>query len=704
MLLRLLLLPILVGALLGCDEDTPASPEGAERTFEERARLVLSDARNDLRGHGAWNTEVDPLVNEATNDLGKHWWPIVLASLAKDPTGQSRVSVSGGETEATALDLARGLIHNRPQIRNANDPNVGYLYFSPVGLGWFLTQYADLLPEEDLATAVRQSIDYPDTQASLNMFTGEGTENHMMMGRTGGLLVTQLVVERGPDDPVTGAWYEAAAHWFPQMEEYFIETARSLYDRGTGEYDSSTYYPYVAGLWAVVFENATNPVVRDSARAALDWMAATIALRIFDGVFAGPEQRGGSATAPLASNTGQLAWLWWGTPAGSGEPDWTKLDRSQLTYLALSSYRPPQPTHQLAHKNLPPAYLGRIHWESEPSYLSHGDAAIKSESKGTFYFEEDFALGSMLARPTSGWTGADSQDVLWKLVVRHPDPDRAYVLQPSIGRHPWRQVGQYKNVLIDMIHIPENADELRDQALTLISGDPDNPRAVRENSWRWKYRRDFRQRWPKDTAHPLVVSARVPSLNEFTELTLHPDLETIPETGVLSLGKTFVGITTLAVTDTGFGFRVLEVVNANEFKSPDDYAADFNERTAALDAEASNGAITFTSSRGDQINFAYQTSGYPKVVEVDWGFGATTPGGFVMMKQPPFQFPEWPGGEGYGRVSTIRVNGDLIDVTNEWPPYFGPLVEQRDRVLTVTDGVHTYVVDFSGKAPTFSNP
>jgi hypothetical protein len=120
---------------------------------------------------------------------------------------------------------------------------------------------------------------------------------------------------------MSGHLYAEAVWRHAEMREYFLSTAQTTFERGFGEWDSSTYYPYVAACWLSIYDYATDEAVRGAARAVLDWMTTGLALRHSWGVLSGAEQRSGAPLRAGQSNWDQWAWLWW----GGAEPTWREL-------------------------------------------------------------------------------------------------------------------------------------------------------------------------------------------------------------------------------------------------------------------------------------------------------------------------------------------------------------------------------------------
>jgi len=58
-------------------------------------------------------------------------------------------------------------------------------------------------------------------------------------------------------------------------------------------------------------------------------------------------------------------------------------------------------------------------------------------------------------------------------------------------------------------------------------------------------------------------------------------------------------------------------------------------------------------------------------------------------------------GDAYGNIAAdVTIDGKTVDV-NHWPVYGGPYVTCNKGVLTVNDGQHGFVVDFSGDMPVY---
>ncbi len=675
-----------------------ASAAFADDAFEARRDHLLDHVRTHLLGSGNWRPDASGLLrNRAVNDVGKHWWPRILAELHADPSGNSVITQRDGST-FTVRELIAGLIRNAPDDRPGSsppNPAIGYLYFSPVGLGWVLHGFPDVLTDDDRRTLFTHALRYDPSFSALNMFTGQGTENHMLMGRTGGYLIAQAIAARGAEDPVSGDLHVEAVERLEQLKPYFIESARSTYLAGFGEWDSSIYYPYVITCWTAMYDFATDLEVRRAAHAVLDWVAATVALRTTAGIFAGAEQRSNAPTRSGESNLDQAGWLWWGGLPGDAAPSFSRQDYSQLVYPALSDYRPPAVIGRVARKELSEDHWGRLHFETKPSYLTHGDKAVRQQTRVLTYLERDYTLGAAIARPTGGWTGGDNQDLLWKLVARNPDGSAA-VVHGAQARDPWRQVGMWNNVLIDVWHRPANAEALRDEAMALVA------------DWRERRGVALHRTFPQDTSRENTVRPREVTIEgRRAQLTVGDGRPlALPGDGspvFAQLGDAYLVVRAVGhgldpLPPGGYGGFVLEVGSRREHGSFETFKTQIADRDRRTPPTLSpDGRVALQTLGGHEVEFAYETAGTYVEPEFDWGYGAEKEGGYVIMAMPPFQFPAWPTGEGHGRVPRLVIDGRPIEVYFTDATYAGPNLTVHDGVLTVTDGRDRHRIDWRGK-------
>jgi hypothetical protein len=144
------------------------------------------------------------------------------------------------------------------------------------------------------------------------------------------------------------------------------------------------------------------------ASAALDWMAASYAIKYRDGIYCGPNQRG-YYDQPFTSIADQTGWLWWGGDVSSGADPAFRY----AMHPATSSWRPNATLSRIARKELPglPATLGN----TKPNYwYGPGIEPKAGEYAETIHVSPSFTMGSL-------WRGFGGQITRFELVAGGSD-------------------------------------------------------------------------------------------------------------------------------------------------------------------------------------------------------------------------------------------------------------------------------------------
>ncbi|WP_179050791.1 hypothetical protein [Nostoc sp. TCL26-01] len=232
----------------------------------------------------------------------------------------------------------------------------------------------------------------------------QGTENHMAMQRLSGLA---LMNGSGWPNPLPGIAATNEAWLRAELNKYFTI--------GQGEFHSSTYYGYAIGGWLNLYDFAKTPQLRQLAKAALDWYATNMALRLSWGTAGGAESRGFDRGTWDKSELSAVAWMWWGDKPETAKRLSEKSGRVALL-AGLSSYRPPSQLRVLARKEVPLPFTLQA---SHPGYYSYHQGNQFWEN---FYITPDYSLGTLLqpdrAYEVKGTINA--QYATYKLVVRNP--------------------------------------------------------------------------------------------------------------------------------------------------------------------------------------------------------------------------------------------------------------------------------------------
>ena len=591
-------------------------------------------------------------------------------------------------------------------------------HFNYPGLVTILKRYPD--NPAVLETKEGWIQDMFDRTDSYSAFFGEGTENHLFMSRLPAYVLCELAVDSFP------ATFPQAAAMRDTLKNYIMTTSKRIYQGGVGEFNSTTYLGHSISGWLVLHDFANDEDVKAAARAVLDYYATSIALHYTQGTLSGTDLRGNRNTTSFQGTAAFLGWLWYGeSPTPTVEFN-TKAKES--VYAALSSYRPPSVAVKIAKRELTvPAFYNN----SNPRYLLDDPGYIKKN----LYIDKNFTLGAGYL-PYGGWSGGDWQTVTWKLISK-TDPTNTNTAQFVSGTGmqpidnkwykfgnqiiPFDQYAQHENVLIQMTRVPDNSATIESTIQSLFT------------QWADDWDVDFAQRFsPTDTKYnvtgnPVNFQGIDVSTNQSHILIL--DLGTVNSTVnnnilFVELEKTYLAIRTIALTtpndlsatsNTDNGTFLYSRDNAAkgslcgfvmEVKNKDDYASFATFQNAVIDfttldkSEVGNNEITYTNLNGDVIVATYNTSGSFSEPIYDWGYGVTTKRS--VQTEPPFTQPDWPSGEGYGRLASWSVNATPVDLNADWGLYTGPNVEVNNEMLVLNDSVGgTYTVDYTGEVPVF---
>lgn len=649
-------------------------------------------------------------IRFVTPDPGKHLWNYLLALLAVDPSGDQALPGTPG---VRVRQLAQALVRY---------PNM--FHFNADGPAACQMRYPNLLTPEDRSFLMeghpRSVLNHPE-QPNYDLFTGEGTENHIAMSRFAGYLLCQDWLRDHPDDA-------RAKQGLAQARTYILRHTRDVYRAGTGEYNSSTYYGYQMRGILTCFEFAADPLVRNACRALLDYFAAEIALKYIQGVNAGPESRGGDDRSVVAEMN-QMVYLWFGdSPVAPSTP-------TNAVYAALSSYRPPVLLREVARKS---AGTEGDYWNSHPTYLLDTPAAARE----SLYFGRGYALGCLYL-PVAGYTGATEQFRPAKLVCRSREggDSSAWVLFANSnsrtdhggGRGPYDQWAHHRDTLIQITHVPLHAETMAAEAEAITK------------QWRADWLSDFQERWggkgDSDIHGPRTATVLTRDIKSYLIFPYTAaDLVTDSARNLLFLrhDDTYVAIRSLKnmlptleeptpqskppgkarlidpVEAGATGGFVLEVGTRAEDGAFEAFQKRVAERTE-LDTSRlqSAQALRYRNRRGEWVSVTYnRTASEPQIEpQFDWGYindpAQNRP--VPVASVPPLQQPTYPRSgaslDGWGRIPTVTVNGkplggkDFLNLKSPWPVFRGPNITLEKGILTIRVGSERYQVDHSGDAP-----
>lgn len=395
---------------------TPAKSE-AEAAFQARSLAIREKiATEDLDELAIW------WQKRNISDPHKYLLPVIL----------SRLSLPEKYNPQHTWDVLLKLDKDKPDL---------YHFRSPYDVRIFFL-FRHNMPQ-NVEASYRSMVDTPRVEEWLE----QGTENHMFMQRISGLALMDGSGFPNPL-PATAATNEA---WLRAEINKFLTI-------GQGEFHSSTYYGYAIGGLLNLYDFAHTPELRQLAKAALDWYAVNMAIRLSWGTAGGAESRGFDRGTWDSSGLSSIAWIWWGDSAEIAQ----RMNKGSMRVAllaGLSDYRPPPQLRAIAKKEIQlPFQLTASH----PGYYSYHE---NNQFWETFYITKDYSLGTLLDSQRSYQTKGtiNAQYATYKLVVRDPKGVSNAVISlagtfhtpMATGRSPGDQYLQEKGAVIYQLRLNE---------------------------------------------------------------------------------------------------------------------------------------------------------------------------------------------------------------------------------------------------------
>ncbi len=663
------------------------SAQTYESEFQARSQQIISYVADDYKADASGWYNCNP------SDYGKYNWQIAVACFHKygvaSPKGNQYL----------------------PHFNNSTCIQARF-HFNLAGETFIFSNYWG-------APSVKSTVKNYLTAAwdrddSYNLFTSEGTENHLAMTRPAAYLYAQIARDSFPAD------FPDAQQKLDMAKGWISDWSKTLYGSGLGEWNSSTYTPYGLIGWLALYEGAKDPDVRRMAQAVLDYYACEMALHYTQGIVGGYESRNSGGYESVVTGSDYFSWLWFGE--SPRKISWAigsqNVEASTAVYAAVSSYRPPQAAVKLAKKQLA---KNAMYYNSKGEYLMNNPGAVKQ----TFYIGDTYTLGAAYL-PYGGFTGGDSQFQAWKFVGKvTPDPtNSAKTANVIVGygskewnkarhRMPWDQLVHHKNVLVQLTKVPANYNTVYNQIQTII------------NNWKTTWDTDFNKRFPNEgKGNPVNMSSDVSNANfsymavwkknatvtrllrnniEFFEM----DSNYVAIRSIAQMAPTYATATdNYALKDAASQGNlcglILEVGSKKEYTTFVAFQDAIIANSSLNKINIATDNIVYTSAKGDVLNIQYNSSGTFTEPIYDWGYGPTTPQ--LAQKSPPFVQPTWPAGEGCGRIASWSVNAVPVDFTNsKWGVYDGPNFSLKNSVLRLNDGKNqTLEIDYTGSLPVYN--
>ena len=638
----------LVARVAVIERPEPYEPTLDEALAQRVAQTLIAKRKQLMIRAGAR----DPFAPKLRNP--KHQFPTVLCRLALDPKDKA----------------ALAYVPVGCRFRQQGDT------FGKSSLARIYCQCGHLLTPQQRIAVEQEATTYPG-------FLGGGTENHITMRRTAGLLFGERLPERAFHFDLTGAQLAQACR------QYLRDYGKAIYRTSMVEYLSPAYHVVNTNPFLNVVDHAKSEDSRIMARAILDWMMADLALNSHHGIVLPPQQR----EKGLLTNHYQLTharglaqwvgWLYWGcgtTPDDESvlttDPKPEKPYNMPALLHTVSPWNPHPVIRNLGAKRVRTPFMiwqSRGNWPCiEPAQLnkwgktrsSHDQAPNPRYNMRSVYIARNYALGASYrhenimdpivrnAMPfVVAWRSGHLRN--W-LHVAHP---YWYTLRKGndgkpLGRNDWSGTSPF----LRMVHW--------ENAAVVLSGLPArDPYAGKAGKGSAK----FLSERGEDVVQCIFVYA--------------PDtLERVQqeEDYFLRDGNVFVslrpfggqaaweqapqeGFTRLAIAGTKVGFAV-EVGDAAEYGS---FEA-FQQRAARTVLETSDlvahTRVAYVSTRGHKLDIRHTAKGW---------------------------------------LPDASVNGVQLDF-DAWPTGASPYLSCRDMVLDVNDGREGFRVDWTADLPSYS--
>ncbi|HEY9750477.1 MAG TPA: hypothetical protein V6C63_17480 [Allocoleopsis sp.] len=232
---------------------------------------------------------------------------------------------------------------------------------------------------------------------------------------------------------------EAVRRLYKQKLHHYVAT---LYHIGMGEWDSETYHGHTLSAYLNLYDFAKDPEVKQLAKAALDWLSVSGAVKYYHGGFGGPSKRDyGSSNVVFGSDAARLLWLYFGdATVPNPEPE-----RDSI-HVITSSYRPPEAVVHLARKQFAkPTELLITHPTYENWKPGRADQPAYWE---TTFFGQTYQLGSVVSSFKDNDVGP------FKLMAQNSRRGVDYFVantegdRVEAGKNQGDQIGQYRNLMI----------------------------------------------------------------------------------------------------------------------------------------------------------------------------------------------------------------------------------------------------------------
>ena len=191
-----------------------------------------------------------------------------------------------------------------------------------------------------------------------------------------------------------------------KYKKIILDYAKALYRVGMGEWDSENYHGHSVAPLLNLYDFAKDREVKRAAKAALDFVFATGAVKYFRGGFNGPSKRDYNHTQPFGGSAASMLWVYF-DDCPVEEHGW----ESDEVHALTSGYRPPAAVVNVARKKFerPVEVLAaKAHYEASVSdELDRGPEHLETQ-----YVGRTFQMGSLVGGTSAGKTDVNGFKVM----------------------------------------------------------------------------------------------------------------------------------------------------------------------------------------------------------------------------------------------------------------------------------------------------
>jgi hypothetical protein len=471
----------------------------------------------------------------------------------------------------------------------ARDRVMGGMFFAYTLIGTYLYN-RDLIPDS-IGKKIRRAF------AVRTMYRGD-TENHWVMYYVGMYLAAQTWPGEDRSSWFNGRSssenFEEAKGWLHQ----WMETTSTI---GQGEFDSPTYSTVFLTPLTVLYEFATDSLMKRKAHMMLDLLFADFAAEHLKGSYAGAHSRDypEDIVNPLAAPSTMWAWLYFGEPKFEqwDEARYRPRNRGSWETLfgALSSYRLPPLIVGIATDRSTPY----VHTETKRvrNIIRFGDVKNPPVYKYTF-MTADYAIGSI-----QGGILQPIQQHTWDITFGNNQPNNTL-----FTLHPYYSAKELA------MFFPEEQK--------FLAAEVDRYHKIYTNPDKWNssspYEQTFQHKSVIIVLYDIPVGEHHPHIDGFFPKNL--DDRHTDSTGWIFCRKgnvyvAFFPLKPYEWIDESMNWRwrshdlrngiVVEVGRESEQGSFDAFKAAIRSRKPVIDQSASRHAVLYVTLAGDRMQFTF---------------------------------------------------------------------------------------------------